>query len=129
MGKSTSMRNKLQNNLLDNMNIHSTLETSVNLPHLDYNIVDDMKKTRANISLFELAKIQSQRDILLRALGQTSIDNVTTTRKGASTPSRSLSTMLNTFWIEEATQVVPHSCYIFNFSTTIFTTVWLILAQ
>lgn len=58
--KSTSMISKLHNTLLDNTNTHFTLETSVSLPPLDYNIIDDMKKTRANISLFELAKIQSQ---------------------------------------------------------------------
>ena len=31
--------------------------TSMSLPPLNYNIVDDMKKSRVNISLFELAKI------------------------------------------------------------------------
>ena len=56
MDKSTSMSNKLQNTLSDNTNICSTPDTSVSLPPLDYNIVDDMKKTRANISFFKLAK-------------------------------------------------------------------------
>jgi len=63
------MSNKLQNTLPDNMNIYSTPNTLVSLPPLDYNIVDVMKETRANISLFELVKIQSQQDILLRTLG------------------------------------------------------------
>lgn len=58
--KSTSMSSNLQNTPLDNTNIRSTLDTSVSLPPLDYNIIDDMKKTRVNISLFELANIQSQ---------------------------------------------------------------------
>lgn len=51
------------------MNICSTPDTSVSQPPLDYKIFDDMKKTRVNISFFELAKIQSQWDILLCALG------------------------------------------------------------
>ena len=67
--KSTSMSNKLQNTPLDNTNICSTPNTSVSLPPMEYNIVDDMKKTRENINFFELAKIQSQQDILLCTLG------------------------------------------------------------
>lgn len=67
--KSTSMRNKLQNTLSNNTNIHPTSNASVSLPPLDYNNFDYMKKTRANISLFELDKIHSHRDILLCALG------------------------------------------------------------
>lgn len=62
------MSNKLKNTPSDNTNIHSTLNTSVILPPMDYKIVDDMKKNMVKISLFELAKIQSQRYILLRAL-------------------------------------------------------------
>lgn len=57
--KNTFVRNKLQNSLPDNTSICSTPDTSVILPPLDYNIVDDMKKTKVNISLFELAKVQS----------------------------------------------------------------------
>ena len=60
MDKSTSMRSKLQNTPSYNMNTHFTPDTLMSLPPLDYNIVDDMKKTRANINLFKLAKIQSQ---------------------------------------------------------------------
>jgi len=67
--KSTSMRNKLENTLLENMNTGLTLETLVSLPPMDYNILDDMNKTHANISLFKLGKIQSLRDILMHALG------------------------------------------------------------
>jgi len=51
------MSSKLQNTLSDNMDICSTLDTSVSLPPLDYNIVEDMKKNWVNISLFELDKI------------------------------------------------------------------------
>lgn len=40
-------------------------ETSMSLPAVEYNIVEDMKKARANISLFELTKIMSQRDLIL----------------------------------------------------------------
>jgi len=72
------------------------MDTSVSLPTLEYNIVDDRKKTWANIRLFELAKIQSQHDILLHALAQTIVDSATSTNKGTSTPLRSLSTLLNT---------------------------------
>jgi len=57
--KSTSMSGKLQNTPPDNTNILSTPNTLVSLPPLEYDIIDDMKKTLANISLFELAKIQS----------------------------------------------------------------------
>jgi len=63
------MSSKLQNTPPDKVNISLSPNTSVIIPPMDYNIVDDMKKTRANISLCELAKIQSQQDILLRALG------------------------------------------------------------
>lgn len=92
----TSITSKLQNNPLDRMSIRSTPNTSVSLPPLDYNIVGDMNKTRVKISLLGLAKVMHQRDILLCALGQTEIDNTTYTNKGACTPPRSLSTVLNT---------------------------------
>jgi len=39
------------------MDISLTLDISVSLLTLDYNIMEDVKKTRANISLFELVKI------------------------------------------------------------------------
>jgi len=39
------------------MNICSTLDTLASLSSMDYNIVEDMKKTWANISLFELTKV------------------------------------------------------------------------
>jgi len=58
--------------------------------------MDEMNKNHVNISLFDLAKIQSQWDILLHALGQTSMDNETSTRKGASKPPKSLLIVLNT---------------------------------
>jgi len=79
----------------------------VNLPTLDYNIVEDMNKTHVNVSLFELAKIQSQRDILLRALGQTSAGSAASTSKGASTSPGSLTTVLNTLRMEDANFVCP----------------------
>lgn len=73
--KNTSMSNKLQNTLPNNTNIYSILDTFVSLRPLDYNIFVDMKKNYANISLFKLANIQSQRDILLHAWGQIEMDN------------------------------------------------------
>lgn len=78
-----------------------TPNISVNLPALDYNIVEDMKKTCANISLLELVKTQGQWDILLRALGKTSADNTTSASKVESTSPSSLTTMLNTLQMEE----------------------------
>lgn len=69
--------------------------------------MEDMKKTRANIIVFELAKIQSEWDILLLTLGQTSSDNATSTNKGASTSPGSLTTVLNTLQMEEANSIFP----------------------
>lgn len=105
--KNMPIGSKLQNTPLNGTNIHSTLDNSVSLPPLDYNTVDDMKKTRANISFFKLAKAPSQWDILLRALGQSTIDSVASISKGACTPPELLSTMLNTLWMEETKSGCP----------------------
>jgi len=43
----------------------------------------------------------------LRALGQTKTDSATSTGKGANTPPRSLSTVLNTLWMEEENSSCP----------------------
>lgn len=113
------MSSKPQNTSLENMNTSLTLDISVSLPTLDYNIMEYMKKTHANISFFELVNIQSQWDILLRALGQTSPDSATSTSKGASTPLGSLSTMLKTLWMEEENSIFPpflFSFEIFNYN-------------
>ena len=59
VNKNISMSNKMKNTLSDNTNIRSTPDTSISLLALDYNIVDDMKKTQENISFFKLAKIKS----------------------------------------------------------------------
>jgi len=42
------------------------------LPYLvySYNIVDDLKKTRANITYFDLLKLTQQRDLLLKAMNE-----------------------------------------------------------
>jgi len=77
------MSSKLHNALPESTNISLTPDTLVSLPALYYNIVEDMKKNHTNISLFELAKIKGQRDILLHALGKTSIEMTTSTSKGA----------------------------------------------
>jgi len=75
------------------------------LPTLCYNIVEDMKKNCANKSLFELAKIMGQQDIMLRAFGKTSVDRTTSTSKGGSTFPSSLTTILNTLQMEEENYV------------------------
>lgn len=36
--------------------------------NIDYNIVDDLKKSRANITYFDLLKLTRQRDLLLKAI-------------------------------------------------------------
>jgi len=41
-------------------NIPSTSKTLVVSDSMDYNIVDDMKKTKANITMFELSKLKQQ---------------------------------------------------------------------
>ena len=40
----------------------STLE----IVHIDYNIFEDMKKKIVNISIFELSKISSQQELILK---------------------------------------------------------------
>jgi len=99
--KNTYVSSKLQNNPPDSTRICSTPDTSMSIPPLDYNIVDDMNKTRVNINLFELAKVQSQQDILLHALGQIETNSAASTSKGACTPPISLSIVLNTLRMEE----------------------------
>jgi len=43
--KNTFVGSKLQNHPLDSMSICPSPETSVSLPPMDYNIINDMKKT------------------------------------------------------------------------------------
>lgn len=105
--KTTSMSSKLQNTLPNNTDIYSNPNISVSLPPLDYNIVEDMKETWVNISFFKLTKVQSQRDILLRAMGQTIVDGAASTSKGESTPPGSLSTVFRTLQMEEANLGFP----------------------
>ena len=49
-------------------NSPSTSKTLVVSDSMDYNIIEDMKKTRANISLHELSKIKHQQNLLLKEL-------------------------------------------------------------
>jgi len=49
-------------------NIPSTSKTLVVSDSMDYNIVDDMKKTKANITMFELSKLKHQHKLLLKEL-------------------------------------------------------------
>ena len=60
------------------------------LTHLDpgYNIIKDMKKTRANISLYELTRVANQRDIILKTFANppTSKPMSTTSAQAAASP-------------------------------------------
>jgi len=38
------------------------------LDEMEYNIIEDMKKTRANITFYELSKLKHQQKILLKEL-------------------------------------------------------------
>lgn len=42
--------------------------SSSHLENLDYDLVADLKKTRANISLFELSKLPQQEENILKVL-------------------------------------------------------------
>lgn len=53
------MSRKYKRNPLETMNSSPATNTVVSLPTLDYDIVEDIKKTHANISLYELTKIMS----------------------------------------------------------------------
>ena len=46
----------------------STSKTLVVSDSMEYNIVDDMKKTKANITMFELSKLKHQQKLLLKEL-------------------------------------------------------------
>ena len=49
-------------------NSPSTSKTLLVSDSMDYNIVDDMKKTKANITMFELSKLKHQQKLLLKEL-------------------------------------------------------------
>ena len=46
----------------------SSSKTLVVVDSMDYNIIEDMKKNRSNISLFELSKLKHQQKLLLKEL-------------------------------------------------------------
>lgn len=46
----------------------SKYPTTFNMPKLDYNVVKDLKKTKENISIYQLCKITQQLDILLKVV-------------------------------------------------------------
>jgi len=46
----------------------SSFKTLVVSHSMDYNIIEDMMKTRANISLFEISKLKHQQKLLLKEL-------------------------------------------------------------
>lgn len=107
-----------------------TLETTKQVPSLDtlasllamyYNIVDDMKKFRANTSMFKLTNITIQWDILLWALGKTSIGNTTSSDKGSSKSHGTLKYVLNALTMDANTLCPPFllTFEIFNFNVHI----------
>ena len=49
-------------------NLPSTSKTLVVSDSMDYNIIEDMKKTKANITMFELSKLKHQHKLLLKEL-------------------------------------------------------------
>lgn len=46
----------------------STSKTLLILDSIDYNIIEDMKKTKANISMYEICKLKQQQKLHLNAL-------------------------------------------------------------
>ena len=62
--------------------------------NIDYNIVDDLNKSRANITYFDLLKLTQQRDFLLKAMNEQNCKYPTNpssqTKKSASRPVRTL---------------------------------------
>jgi hypothetical protein len=54
-------------------------------PKLDYNIVEDLKKLKANISVMDMCRIPQQKDFLLQALK--SVENPTTSTDQGENPS------------------------------------------
>lgn len=101
------MRTKDKSSPLDNMNTILPPNNSVIFLTLDYKIIDDMKKTHVNISLYELTNLTSQWDILSCALGKTSTNSVSSYRKGPIKSPKSLASMLNLLHMEEATPLFP----------------------
>lgn len=69
--ESTSVSNKDKSSSSNKKNTSLPPNISVSLPTLDYNIVEDMKYTHTNISLYEFTNIMGQWDILLSTLSQT----------------------------------------------------------
>lgn len=92
---------------LETTNQVPSSDTSVNILVMDYNIVDDMKKVRANISMFEITKITIQQDILLWELGKNSSGNATSSNKGSSKSFDSLTYVFNAIMMDENTLYLP----------------------
>lgn len=55
-------------NQLSSSNPPSSSKTLVVSDSMDYNIVEEMEKTRAHISLYELSKLKHQHKLLLKEL-------------------------------------------------------------
>lgn len=58
----------LPQNQPSSSNIPSTSKKLVVSDSMDYNIIDDMKNTKANITMFELRKLKQQQKLLLKEL-------------------------------------------------------------
>ena len=54
----------------------TTSKTLVVSDSMHYNIIEDMKKTRANISLHELRKLKHQQKLLLKELNATPLSSL-----------------------------------------------------
>jgi len=77
---------------------------------LDYNIVEDMKKARTIISIFELTRITSQRELLVRALVQpSSSENASSSQKVSGKSSGPLELVVNDVTLEDNTLCPPFS--------------------
>lgn len=48
--------------------------------NIDYNILDDLKKSRANITYFDMQKLTQERDLLLKAMNERNSKNPTIPR-------------------------------------------------
>lgn len=117
--KSVSASNKDKTNPSENMHLVPPPYTSVSLPTLDYNIVENMKNTHEKISMYELIKITSQWDILVRALGETSTCQANSSNKGSNKSLGTLAIVLNMLCMEEENSLCPPfllSFDVFNFN-------------
>lgn len=83
--KDTSTGRKSNSITLEVSNKATPLNTSImptKIESIDYNIVEYLKRARANISIFELAKIACKRELLVQDFSQSSSgDKASTSQK------------------------------------------------